>query len=72
MALEDIIKRIEDEFSKKHLPEIQKFIKQPSISANGEGIQETTEILMKKIKNLGGKNVHLADTTTTSLWGGFN
>ncbi|MFX0174182.1 MAG: hypothetical protein ACFE9L_20060, partial [Candidatus Hodarchaeota archaeon] len=62
MALEDIIERIENEFSKKHLPEIQKFIKQPSISATGEGIQETAKILMEKIENLGGRNVHLADT----------
>ncbi|MFX0151322.1 MAG: M20/M25/M40 family metallo-hydrolase [Candidatus Hodarchaeota archaeon] len=62
MALEDIIERIENEFSKKHLPEIQKFIKQPSISATGEGIHETTNFLMEKIQNLGGKNVHLADT----------
>ncbi|MFX0066534.1 MAG: M20/M25/M40 family metallo-hydrolase [Candidatus Hermodarchaeota archaeon] len=62
MAQEDIIRRIEEDFSTEHLPEIQKFLRQPSISATGEGIRETAELLVKKIKNLGGENVHLAET----------
>lgn len=62
MPLEDVIKRIEEKFPKNHLPEIQKFLRQPSVSATGEGIHETTEILIEKIKNLGGEDVHLAQT----------
>ncbi len=62
MTLIDVINRIEENFSNKHLPEIQKFLRQPSISASGEGIQKTAEILVKKIKALGGEDVHLAQT----------
>ncbi|MFW9904575.1 MAG: M20/M25/M40 family metallo-hydrolase [Candidatus Thorarchaeota archaeon] len=62
MPLEDVIERINEEFSKTHLPKIQEFLRQPSVSATGEGIHDTTEILMKKIKNLGGDDVHLAHT----------
>ena len=62
MTLKDVLARIETDFTKKDLPKIQNFIKQPSVSATGEGIQETTNLLMEKIKNLGGENVHLAET----------
>lgn len=62
MTLKDVLDRIENEFMNKDLPKIQKFLKQPSVSATGEGIRETTEILMRKIKNLGGENIHLAET----------
>jgi len=58
----NIIEKIDADFEKKHLPNIQKFLKQPSVSATGEGIEETTKILMKKILGLGGENVHLAKT----------
>ncbi len=62
MALKDVISRINEDFMKVDLPKIQEFIKQPSVSATGEGIKETTNILMKKIEDLGGENVHLAET----------
>ncbi|MFX1282922.1 MAG: M20/M25/M40 family metallo-hydrolase [Promethearchaeota archaeon] len=62
MTLSDIISRIEDNFNKNHLPEIQKFLQQPSISATGEGVKATSEILLRKIKALGGEDVHLAYT----------
>ncbi|MFX1517440.1 MAG: M20/M25/M40 family metallo-hydrolase [Promethearchaeota archaeon] len=62
MPLEDIIQRINEKFHESHLPAIQKFLQQPSVSATGKGIQETTEILMEKIKNFGGEDVHLAKT----------
>ncbi|UCG01792.1 MAG: M20/M25/M40 family metallo-hydrolase [Candidatus Heimdallarchaeota archaeon] len=62
MLLDNVIERIEEKFSKNHLPEIRKFLRQPSVSATGEGIRETTGILVKKIKNLGGEDVHLAQT----------
>lgn len=62
MPLEDIIERINEKFYENHLPRIQEFLRQPSISATGEGIHQTTEILMEKIKILGGEDVHLAHT----------
>ncbi len=62
MSLTDVINRIDEHFTKNHLPEIQKFLRQPSVSATGEGIRETTEILIRKIKDLGGENIHLAQT----------
>ena len=51
MTLEDVISRINSDFMQVDLPKIQEFIKQPSVSATGEGIRETTDILMKKIEN---------------------
>ncbi|MHA2305017.1 MAG: M20/M25/M40 family metallo-hydrolase [Candidatus Hodarchaeales archaeon] len=62
MTLEDVISRIKSDFMQVDLPKIQEFIKQPSVSATGEGIRETTNILMKKIESLGGENIHLAET----------
>ena len=62
MSIEKIIEKIDLDFDKKHLPNIQKFLRQPSVSATGEGIKETTDILMKKICKLGAENVHLAET----------
>ncbi len=62
MPIEDVIERIKEKFSQNHLPEIQKFLRQPSISATGEGVRETTKILVEKIKTLGGEDVHLAQT----------
>ena len=56
MNIENILEKIDADFEKKHLPNIQEFLKQPSVSATGEGIKETTEILMKKISRLGGEN----------------
>jgi acetylornithine deacetylase/succinyl-diaminopimelate desuccinylase-like protein len=67
MAIKDVLNRIESEFMNTDLPKIQNFLKQPSVSATGEGIRETTEILMKKIKSLGGENVHLAETMGEEL-----
>lgn len=63
MSSEQVIEKIKNDFESKHIPEIQRFIKQPSVSADGNGIKETAEMLMKKIQELGGKNVQLADMT---------
>ncbi|UCE14161.1 MAG: M20/M25/M40 family metallo-hydrolase [Candidatus Heimdallarchaeota archaeon] len=62
MTLQDVINRIEERFSTNHLPEIKQFLRQPSVSATDEGIRETTEILVRKIRDLGGEDVHLAQT----------
>ncbi|MHA1400890.1 MAG: M20/M25/M40 family metallo-hydrolase [Candidatus Heimdallarchaeaceae archaeon] len=61
LSLEEVINKIKTDFENIHLKEIQRFIRQPSISADGNGIKETTEMLMLKIKRLGGKEVHLVD-----------
>ena len=61
MSLENVIETIKSDFDTKHIPEIQRFIKQPSVSADGNGIKETAEMLIKKIEGLGGDDVHLAN-----------
>ena len=61
MTLETVIETIERDFKVIHLKNIQNFVKQPSISATGEGIKETAALLMQMIKDLGGENVHLAE-----------
>ena len=61
MTLEKVIETIERDFKAIHLKKIQKFVRQPSISATGEGIRETAALLVQMIKDLGGENVHLAE-----------
>ncbi|MCG3217240.1 MAG: M20/M25/M40 family metallo-hydrolase [Candidatus Heimdallarchaeota archaeon] len=61
MKINQILEKIKADFQDIHLKEIQRFIKQPSVSADGNGIIETAEMLVKKIEKLGGKDVHLAD-----------
>ncbi len=55
----DVIDRIEANFESEHLPLIQKFVQQPSVSATGEGISETCTYLMSEMLALGAKDVHL-------------
>ncbi|MHA2237612.1 MAG: M20/M25/M40 family metallo-hydrolase [Candidatus Hodarchaeales archaeon] len=61
MSHEKVINLIERDFTSTHLKKIQEFVKQPSVSATGEGIEETSKTLMKSIESLGGENVHLAE-----------
>ena len=55
----DVIGSIEANFESEHLPLIQKFVQQPSVSATGEGISETCTYLMAEMLALGAKDVHL-------------
>lgn len=61
MSKKDIISIIDNEFESKHLPKIREFLRQPSVSATGEGILTTANMLVDKIERLGGKNVHLVE-----------
>ncbi|MFW9853079.1 MAG: deacylase, partial [Candidatus Thorarchaeota archaeon] len=61
MDINRVLEKIKSDFQEIHLKEIQRFIKQPSISADGTGIIETAEMLVEKIEKLGGEDVHLAD-----------
>ena len=53
---------IREEFENKHLPAIQEYLRVPSISATGEGIEETAEATAAAIKKLGADNVDIAKT----------
>ena len=53
---------IREEFENKHLPAIQEYLRIPSISATGEGIEETAEATAAAIKKLGADNVEIAPT----------
>jgi len=61
MDTNNISTKIKEDFDRSHLAEIKKFIRQPSVSADGNGIVETATMLSDKIKKLGGKDVHLVD-----------
>ena len=52
MDTSKISTKIEADFESSHLDEIRRFIKQPSVSADGNGIQETAIMLSKKIEKL--------------------
>ena len=43
-----------DAFEKEGLGRIQRFVRQPSISADGQGINEMSELLVREIEELGG------------------
>ena len=61
MNIESVLTEIKDSFSNTHLEEIRRFIKQPSVSADGNGIIETATMLSDKIKKLGGEQIELVD-----------
>jgi acetylornithine deacetylase/succinyl-diaminopimelate desuccinylase-like protein len=54
MALEDIHKKIDRDWS-KHLDETKKLLKIPSVSMTGEGIQDTAERLGRMLEDIGVK-----------------
>ncbi|MEM3385794.1 MAG: peptidase M20, partial [Nitrososphaeria archaeon] len=51
---EDIDKNFE-----KYVKDLQAYLSQPSISATGEGIEETAQMTAEYIKKLGSKDVRL-------------
>ncbi|MHA2126736.1 MAG: M20/M25/M40 family metallo-hydrolase [Promethearchaeota archaeon] len=62
MDTEDWIKQIKKQFEAKHLPEIQDYLRIPSISATGEGIQETAEKTANTLTDLGANNIQIVPT----------
>src|SRR5436309_395961 len=57
--LNRVLARIESGFETDHLPRIQQFMRQPSVSATGEGILETANFVMERLRELGATDVHL-------------
>ncbi|MBI4640572.1 MAG: hypothetical protein HY731_07755 [Candidatus Tectomicrobia bacterium] len=45
-----ILKTIDEQFDSDHLPRIQRFVRQPPVSATGEGTRETAEMVMQLIR----------------------
>jgi len=62
MLTEWWIKQIQQDFEKKHLPVIQNYLQTPSISATGEGIQDTAELTAKALDKLGASNIEIVPT----------
>lgn len=56
------IDQIKNNFSTRHLPAIQEYLRIPSISATGEGIEETAEATAKSIERLGAEDVQIVPT----------
>jgi len=65
--LKKIYQYIDDHFD-EHVERLQKWIRQPSISNSGEGIQETAEMVKGFFDELGCQNTRVYDTGTTE-WG---
>ena len=53
MHYSEIKSRIASDFESKHLPEIQRFIQQPSVSGENYGITEIVAMIKDKLKQLG-------------------
>jgi acetylornithine deacetylase/succinyl-diaminopimelate desuccinylase-like protein len=58
-SLQKVLDSVEANFEKDHLGQIQRFVQQPSVSATGEGIQQTCDYLMDEMRALGAKYVGL-------------
>lgn len=56
------IEQIKQDFQKQHLQNIQEYLQVPSISATGEGMQETAELTAKAIVRLGAEYVQVVPT----------
>ncbi len=65
--LKKIYQYIDDHFD-EHVERLQKWIRQPSISNSGEGIQETAEMVKGFFDELGCQQTRIYDTGTTE-WG---
>ncbi len=65
--LKKIYQYIDDHFD-EHVERLQKWIRQPSISNSGEGIQETAEMVKGFYDELGCQQTRVYDTGTTE-WG---
>ncbi|MHA2497254.1 MAG: M20/M25/M40 family metallo-hydrolase, partial [Candidatus Hodarchaeales archaeon] len=62
MVAEWWVKQIKQDFESKHLPAIQEYLRIPSISATGEGMQETAEATAAALDQLGATDVQIAPT----------
>lgn len=49
-----VFEQIEKDFF-EHIQEVQRFIRQPSVSVDGNGVQEMAQIVLEKIKSLGAE-----------------
>ncbi len=65
--LKKVYQYIDDHFD-EHVERLQKFIRQPSISNSGEGIQETAEMVKGFFDELGCSQTRVYDTGVTE-WG---
>ncbi|MFX1593713.1 MAG: M20/M25/M40 family metallo-hydrolase, partial [Promethearchaeota archaeon] len=54
--------QIKKNFENQHLPAIQNYLQIPSISATGEGIQETAEFTAKAIAEIRAENIEVVPT----------
>lgn len=57
-----LIYRHIEEHQERHLTRIQEFLRQPSVSDTGEGIQACAELLCQYYRELGCEDVHLIET----------
>lgn len=62
MGVTEILARIDDQFE-SHLMKIQDYLRIKSISATGEGIEETAKATANVLEELGATEVHLAETS---------
>ncbi len=62
MLIEWWIDKIKKEFEENHLPAIQDYLRVPSISATGEGIQKTAEMTAKALEKLGADDIQIVPT----------
>ncbi len=56
------VSKIKENFEKQHLPAIQQYLRIPSISATGEGMQETAKATADAIAKLGAENIQIVPT----------
>ncbi len=62
MLIEWWIDKIKKDFEENHLPVIQEYLRVPSISATGEGIQQTAEMTARALDKLGAEDIQIVPT----------
>jgi acetylornithine deacetylase/succinyl-diaminopimelate desuccinylase-like protein len=68
-AHQDIYDHIDQHFD-EHLQKIQAFLRQPSVSAQNLGIQETARLVVEMLKELGSRDAALVPTSGhPGVWG---
>jgi acetylornithine deacetylase/succinyl-diaminopimelate desuccinylase-like protein len=71
----DRIKKVHEHIDERfpnHLERVREFLRQKSISATGEGIKETAQIVKDFIKNIGGTAQYFGDENFPIVYGKIN
>jgi acetylornithine deacetylase/succinyl-diaminopimelate desuccinylase-like protein len=70
--VDKVVEVVSQNFEEKYLPRLIRYMRQPSVSATGEGIDEMTRILKEDIEELGGEGAVVEANEFPIVYGKFD